>query len=935
MIVIKKIFTQIISLVIVVTVSAVIFANFLNTDIPADVRESGVSLSVTPEDSVYTDYLSFSHLPGVYTSDFLLEMYAENPEWTVRYTTDCTKPVSGSIKYTEPVRISASKDAGDTVSATVIRAAVFGRDGKQIGSEVTATYLVTDDPDSRYSSMIISIVAEPDDLYDYNRGIMVNGAVADDFRQNRPRGWPSTGNFEANYTQHGREWEREAHIEFFESDGSIMMSQNGGIRIQGGWTRANTQKSFRLFARDVYEQGKSLFYCDLFPGLTSIYGEPVDEFKTILLRTGSNNNSSNVITNQIMMKLADDTGVFNAASRFAAVYLNGVYYGIIGVYEDYVPEYFEAHYGLDRNYITCISGSVPISGGSQWEISDGPESELNEFKAMLDFISQNDMTNEDNYKKASEMLDIENFIEYMCFGSYIGIADWLGNNIKVWRYNKDGYNPEAQAQGYGYDGKWRFMLKDMDSAGGYGHAATNSLTANINSDGALKVNNAFRSLFKNYDFSCRVAATYADMMNTVFEPENALYSITETGVAAVGEMQYFLNYYGYNGKKISAWDNTTTTVRRFFIERDEFAFKDLKRKFSSEWDRVSVKISEGGSVRLNTILLDSGKNSEIFNYLGELEYPFEIIPDEGWELKSFSVERGKYYEDRDRIEFNAVGNNVLIKAEFVKSEDSDLDLDKAVFPSGLVINEVKYHAIASDKTPDWIELYNNSDKAVYLQGYRMMYVKTGGSINNNSDVKGKFKFPAIRIEPHEYIVIICDGIENTARKDSLHTKFKLSEGYDIVIVSSGGVNEADRMSIVSRGLKLGESHSLARNPDTGEWMYVKYTTPYEKNTVEPTGYTLISTVTNKNIIGKTLLNMTELESQCEKRGGKDGLWLDKAGIKKVFGSALSVSQAIDRLAGYEDDGGYYRIEDILSEMTTYYHIYMEKMDLNLYLKLKN
>ena len=66
-----------------------------------------------------------------------------------------------------------------------------------------------------------------------------------------------------NYTQKGKEWEREATMQVFE-DGQLAVTQNVGIRIHGGATRSYPQKSFKVFARKEYGAVKLEY--DLFSG---------------------------------------------------------------------------------------------------------------------------------------------------------------------------------------------------------------------------------------------------------------------------------------------------------------------------------------------------------------------------------------------------------------------------------------------------------------------------------------------------------------------------------------------------------------------------------------------------------------------------------------------------------------------------------------------
>ena len=902
-----------------------------------DIASDAGRLYDLPEDMVYSELISFSHLPGTYTEAFFLEIFCADEDYEVRYSHDCKAPTAESSLYTKPYNIRMSKNSGDGVSVTVIRAAAFTKEGVMVGREVTATYMLCDDPAGRYSNMIISIVAEPDDLYGYERGIMVDGIVADEFRKNRPDNW-YTNNVDTNYHQHGREWERMAHIEFFEADGTVMLSQMGGVRISGGWTRANEQKSLRIFARDEYQAGANLFRCDLFSGLTSANGAPVDEFKSLLLRTGSNNNYSSVISSQAMMRLADTTSAFSAYSRFAAVYLNGKYYGIIGVYEDFSPQYFEAHFGIDRNEITCINGAASISGVSEWVLDNGPESELTEFFAMQDFIIGTDMKAEENYKRASEMLDIDNFIQYMCFGSYIGMADWISNNVRIWRYfgnvnHTGGYNPRAGE--YGYDGRWRFILKDMDSAGGYGHPASSQLTMHINADGHMRLNSVFKSLYKNQTFYEKVCAVYSDMMNTIFKPDNALLSLTETQLGAVGEMKYFLEHYGYNAGSVTAWNNTLHAVRAFFPKREENAKKDLKRKYKGDWVTAEVTVEGGGSVKFSTI---SVCENMTLDYLNSIAYDFDVVPDEGWELLSLDFVGCAIDEESGMLSFdeleeledeNAVSTQVFkISAVFGEIADAEHD----ALPRGLIINEVKYLGTVTDKTPDWIEIYNNTDDEIYLRGYSLTTVKKGGNPANMTDIGGTFTFPAAKIGAGEYMVIVCGADDPSMYKSAYHAEFSLTPNSDIALTKRDKSNVLDRITLS----EMAQSHSLSRNPDDGNWSVVNETTPGERNINRAETYSFMSTVANESLLGKTIFNMTEITELFAKRDGKDGLWIEKSAIKRTFGTTIEIVKMLEKIDEFVDEDGFIPMEEVLRELeaTSYHRVYIKELDAEVYLRTK-
>ena len=96
-------------------------------------------------------------------------------------------------------------------------------------------------------------------------------------------------------------------------------------------------------------------------------------------------------------------------------------------------------------------------------------------------------------------------------------------------------------------------------------------------------------------------------------------------------------------------------------------------------------------------------------------------------------------------------------------------------PSGLVINEWMPYNESEEEDEfgeynDWIELYNNSNQSINLQGY---------FLSNKANEATKYQFPNISIGSDEYLVLWAD--EDTLQGD-LHLPFKLdSERDDIVL----------------------------------------------------------------------------------------------------------------------------------------------------------
>ena len=180
---------------------------------------------------------------GFYEEDIWIEAELEK-EGEVFYTSDGSMPErkeGGSTHlYKEPVLLTA----GTEESVEVYRFLAVFHDGTE-SEVITNTYFMGKEVKNRYDTMIISLAAEDDDLYGYENGIFVEGKLRADWEAEHP-GEEAVFDSPANYNVRGRESERNVHIEIFEADGTRIVSQNGGIRIAGNFTRQSEQKSFRL-----------------------------------------------------------------------------------------------------------------------------------------------------------------------------------------------------------------------------------------------------------------------------------------------------------------------------------------------------------------------------------------------------------------------------------------------------------------------------------------------------------------------------------------------------------------------------------------------------------------------------------------------------------------------------------------------------------------
>ena len=232
----------------------------------------------------------FSKKSGFYNREFELSIYAPTEE--IYYTLDGSDPDKNSIKYETPIKISDAslnenvysmradvsarfledeiiENGGEVQKepiyklpeypvdkCNVIKVVYYDEAGRK--SEISErVYFFGFDQKAGYEDInVISITTAPDNLFDDETGIYVLGEKYSEFAEvgMEEDYWARTywHHWDANYHQRGIEWERESNIQIFDENKNHVLSQNVGIRIQGGGSRGFLPKSLNIYAREEY-----------------------------------------------------------------------------------------------------------------------------------------------------------------------------------------------------------------------------------------------------------------------------------------------------------------------------------------------------------------------------------------------------------------------------------------------------------------------------------------------------------------------------------------------------------------------------------------------------------------------------------------------------------------------------------------------------------
>lgn len=571
---------------------------------------SGCSNGNKQDTHTDTSEVVFSRQGGVYNEEFELELTSKGD---IYYTTDGSDPSESdtSIKYDGEIKVADRSGDANIVSAvsptlfctnfsdyskddglicridapsddavdkcTVIRAAAKDSAGNW-SAVTTQTYFIgstTDHIDGIEASCkasgsalaVISITMDYDDLFDSEKGIYVKGDVFDNALKKfiGNKNWikaDDTRKLDANYSQRGREWEREAHIDFFEMNengADQVLNQDCGIRIQGNYSRSDLQKGFRLYARKDY--GDNKFRYDIWGDeLKDKDGNTIDKFKTFVLRAGGNCAFTSKYNDTYWQTLAAGVDCSTKASRPCVVYLNGEYWGLYVLEEDYSDDYFESHYGVNKDDVIVYKGDAETySIGYKLDEGTLPDGEKADyyFKELKDFFKTHKSLKDDaDYEEFAQIVDVDSVMDY--FGVEVWINnkwDWPGKNWSMWKTNTTDKSNEYA------DGRWRFCLYDIEFGGvsGAGDAYTNTVKEdNYKPSGLLDFDTknpavlCFAYLMTNDKFRAAYCEKLAGFSDTIFEKNKALDTLDEFEAVYGPLFDQFYDRYPGSGSKEEA-----------------------------------------------------------------------------------------------------------------------------------------------------------------------------------------------------------------------------------------------------------------------------------------------------------------------------------------------------------------------------------------------
>ncbi|MBK9672856.1 MAG: CotH kinase family protein [Bacteroidetes bacterium] len=756
----------------------------------------------------------FSLPAGYYSDTITLFIDHADPGVSVRYTLDGSEPTSNSPLVNGPIKLTnrstdpnyfsmiptnpgldltkpnfdtSKSDTrgwlppyGNVFKINVVKAKAFK--SNMIASRTkTRSYIIDPLLEARFNFPVISISTDEGNLFDNDTGIYVYGNV----RPNDPF-------FEGNYSYNSDEWARNIYLEYFEKDGSLAFDRYVKGEMNGNGGRHAPQKSIRLSSRSI--EGRELFKYKFFDE------KEIAVFDKLVLRNGGHrpdcfprDNLGDRICEGLKLEVPN--------YKLVTVFIDGEYWGIQCIKERFDDAYFQYNYNIkSENFVM-----VELKG----TLTEGNEGDEDSYLQLVDFVSSADMNNTANYEYAATQMDLENYMDFIIAESYIGNIDFPNNNTRYWRKKTAHYEPNAA---YGHDGRWRWVIYDMD--GGFG-ASCGKVASTF---GGLKratsaepdyeaYTRLIRGLLTNSTFQHEFINRYADVLNSTFSASVVSAKIADEENKLSNDILEHVRRWGYPSiattlpdryleiPSLTKWNSNMTDFLQFAHYRPVNDRIRLMEKFPHLTDtaRVTLNVNNKnqGEIQINSIRVNAkldGINSTVYPWKGIYfegnPISLTAIPKPGYKFVNWT---GTQSGTNNPMIVNLSGNSSFTA---VFAPDTNFKYRKSI-----VINEINSTNKNVLKDPynendDWIELYNPTNYPVDLEGYYLT-----DQFSNLT----KYTFPSgsreTIIEPKGFLLIWADHQEN---QGILHTPFKLrSSGEVLILVAPDGNSIVDSLSFTN------------------------------------------------------------------------------------------------------------------------------------------
>jgi len=515
------------------------------------------SVKVSLSGGFYSDYQTVTLTTSSGTSD------------NIYYTTNGSNPSTNSLKYTSPVVLS---------STTTLRARCINPEALA-GSITTATYFIDE---TAKTMMTVSIVADSSYLWDSTVGIY----------QNSFKGM-----------------EIPASVEFFNTNGKPAVQVMAGISPGSLTSYTSPQKPLQVSLKGKY--GSDFIYYQLFDKQAASYPK-------IRIRNAGDSWGTTMMADGLVESMCKGQ-LNNAASAYRPViiYINGRYWGIQEMREQFDEQFFTNNFGVDPTSLNDVRTTIlpPFPGSEGWECASGT---WDDYQSLMTLAKTGNMADPSVYNQIAEKMDVNSFIDYVCAEDFASNISW-GHNIELWKVNGT---------------KFRWLLCDFDRAFMYNKVALN-LFANGGggiSGSIIPKDTLFTRLISSTTFKNQFVQRFAAHLNSTFSSKRMNFIVDSISKLLEPEMPGQIDRWKADTgiQSMEAWKLEVADMKNFMTERPANVFNHVKSQFNLSGIAKLAVTNDGskGDIYISDVKMCSGTDS--LTFFKNIPFTVRAVPKPGY-----------------------------------------------------------------------------------------------------------------------------------------------------------------------------------------------------------------------------------------------------------------------------------------------------------------
>ncbi len=445
-----------------------------------------------------------------------------------------------------PTAVAWARPMAGLPAAQVLRMAVMDEQGR-MGPTRMHTLLFADHGELP----VVSLAIDEGAFFDPDTGIYVVGHAdlhpTPAMEAVQAVHWREWWMYPGNFHFKGREWERAGAMQLIGADGAEVFASLVRIRINGEITRGRPQHSLRFHFDDPVP-------VPFFPD-----GDGAGT-RSLVLRASGNDQRKALLRDLLANRICAGRPFETARAMPCVVYVNGTYWGVHQLQQRMDERELARRHGIAKKQVALLD--LRQADGRFTGHADVAELE----QALL-AIQTADPAGPMFATLVARHIDVDGFLHYMAAEMVLGNADWPHHNVRVWRYTG------PPQEGGPLDGRWRFILTDLDHALGFMAGPETPLDRSVQRFPKGPVSRLFLHLMDSPTMREQFDRAVQHFVSDALLSGTALQELERLERAMEHEMPRHIDRWR-SPATLARWRHEVEVVRRFLRDRAKHVVRD-------------------------------------------------------------------------------------------------------------------------------------------------------------------------------------------------------------------------------------------------------------------------------------------------------------------------------------------------------------------------